>query len=172
MKFSFLNTTREQSVKVLNGTLRHYHVRKSLEWANPVWKPCSSFSSMPRGGPLRICLPEGQTVNGAFYLEVLRLKRRVNRVRPAIVGNWKFHHDNVPSHTCSKVTDYLTQNGVATFPQTPYSPDLAPADFFLFPKVKSSLKGHHHGTLSAVKEACTRTLKDLPESAFQGAFES
>ena len=57
-------------------------------------------------------------------------------------------------------------------PQPPYSPDLAPADFFLFPKVKSSLKGHHHGTLSAVKEACTRTLKDLPESAYQGAFVS
>ncbi|XP_033609194.1 uncharacterized protein LOC117282682 [Cryptotermes secundus] len=55
---------------------------------------------------------------------------------------------------------------------TPYSPDLAPADFFLFSKVKSSPKGHHHRTLSAVKEACTRTLKDLPESACQGAFVS
>ncbi|XP_023723477.1 protein GVQW3-like [Cryptotermes secundus] len=57
-------------------------------------------------------------------------------------------------------------------PQPPCSPDLAPADFFLFPKVKSSLKGHHHGTLSAIKEACTRTLKDLPESAYQGTFVS
>ena len=81
------------------------------------------------------------------------------------------HHDNTPSQTCSKVTDYLTQNGVATIPQLPCSPDLAPADFFLFPKMKSSLKGHHHGTPSAVKEASTRTLKDLPVSAYQGAFE-
>jgi histone-lysine N-methyltransferase SETMAR len=105
---------------------------------------------------------EGQTVKGAFYLEVLRrMKRRVNRVRPAIAGNRKLHHDNAPSHTCSKVTDYLTKIGIATVPQPPYSPDLAPADFFLFPKVKSSLKGHLHGTVSAVKEACTRTLKDL-----------
>ena len=109
----------------------------------------------------------------AFYLEVLRrLKKRVNRVRSAIAGNWKLHHDNAPSHTCSTVTEYLTINGITTIPQPPYSPDLAPADFFLFPKVKSSLKGHNHGTLSAVKEACTRTLKDVPESAYQGAFES
>ena len=81
-------------------------------------------------------VPEGQTVNGAFYLEVLRkLKRRVNWVRPAIAGNWKLHHANATSQTCSKVTDYLTQNGVVTIPQPPDSPDLAPTDFFLFPKV-------------------------------------
>jgi transposase len=112
-------------------------------------------------------------ITGAFCLKVLRrLKRRVNRVRSAIAGNWKLHHDNAPSHTCSTVTEYLTINGITTIPQPPYSPDLAPADFFLFPKVKSSLKGHNHGTLSAVKEACTRTLKDVPESVYQGAFES
>ena len=82
--------------------------------------------------------PERQTVNGAFYLEVLRrLKRRVDRVKPAIAGNWKLHHDNAPS---SKVTDYLTQNGVATIPQPPYSPHLAPAEFFLLPKVNTPSK--------------------------------
>ncbi|GFX85434.1 putative DD34D transposase [Trichonephila clavipes] len=45
-------------------------------------------------------VPEGQAVNGAFYMEVLkRLKRRVNRVRPEISANWKLHHDKAPSHT-------------------------------------------------------------------------
>ena len=118
-------------------------------------------------------VPEGQTVNGDFYLEVLkRLKRRVNRVRPEIAENWKLHHDNAPSHTCSKVIEFLAQNGIATIPQPPYSPDVAPADYFLFPKLKSSLKGRRHGSLNDVKEACTRSLKDLPESAYQGAFES
>jgi len=58
-------------------------------------------------------------MNGDFYLVLRRLKRRVNRVRPAIAGNWKLHHDNAPNHTCSKVTDYLTQNGVAMIPQPP-----------------------------------------------------
>lgn len=118
-------------------------------------------------------VPEGQTVNADFYLEVLkRLKQRVNRVRPTIAGNWKLHHDNAPSHTSSKVTAYLTQIGVPTIPQPPYSPDMAPADFFLFPKVKSALKGHHHGTISVVKQATTRCLKEVPESAYQGAFEA
>lgn len=62
-------------------------------------------------------------------------------------------------------------NGIGTILQVLNSPYMVPPDYFLLPKVKSSYKWHH-GTLSAVKEACTSTLKDLPESAYQGAFES
>lgn len=36
-----------------------------------------------------------------------RLKRKVNRVRSSIDGNWKVHRDNILSHTRSKATDYL-----------------------------------------------------------------
>ncbi|GFU67138.1 mariner Mos1 transposase [Trichonephila clavipes] len=118
-------------------------------------------------------VPEGQTVNGAFYVEVLkRLKRWVNRVRPEISANWKLHHDNAPSHTCFVVTEHLTKNGIVTIPQPPYSPDLAPADFFLFPKVKTALKGCHQGTLDDVKRACTHALKDVSVGDFQGAYET
>ncbi|GFW95487.1 mariner Mos1 transposase [Trichonephila clavipes] len=117
-------------------------------------------------------VPEGQTVNGAFYVEVLkRLKRRVNRVRPEISASWKLHHDNAPSHTCFVVTEHLTKNGIVTIPQPPYSPDLAPEDLFLFPKVKTALKGRHHRTLDDVKRACTHALKDVSVGDFQGAYE-
>ncbi|GFX69097.1 uncharacterized protein TNCV_4945961 [Trichonephila clavipes] len=75
--------------------------------------------------------PEGQTVNGAFYVEVLkRFKRWVNRGRSEISANWKLHHDNAPSHTCFVVTEYLTKNGIATIPQPPYSSYLVPANLF------------------------------------------
>ena len=40
-----------------------------------------------------------------------------------------------------KVTDFLTKNDVKIINHTPYSPDLVPADYFLFPKVKSALSG-------------------------------
>lgn len=55
-------------------------------------------------------------------------------------------------------------------PPSRCGPDLAPTDIFLFLAVKSFLKWHHHGTLSAVREACTRTLNDLPELAYKGAL--
>lgn len=116
-------------------------------------------------------VPEGRTVTGAFYVEVLkRLQRRVNRVRPQIAANWRIHHDNAPSHTSFVVNEHLAKQGIVTIPQPPYSPDLAPADFFLFPKVKTALKGRHYGTLDAVKAACTRALKDVSVTDFHGAF--
>ncbi|PRD32745.1 UNVERIFIED_CONTAM: Histone-lysine N-methyltransferase SETMAR [Trichonephila clavipes] len=85
---------------------------------------------------------------------------------------YRLHHNNASSHTCFVVTEHLTKNGFVTIPQPPYSPDLAPADFFLFRKGKTALKGHHHRTLDNVKRACTHALKDVSVSDFQGAYEA
>lgn len=116
-------------------------------------------------------VPTGTTVNAAFYVEVLkRLKQRVNRVRPAIKDSWRLHHDNAPSHTAFVVGDYLTRINVAVVPQPPYSPDVAPADFFLFPHVKRALKGQHLESIPNIIATTTRTLKGIPEQAFQDAF--
>lgn len=83
----------------------------------------------------------GTTVNSKFYVEVLkRLKRRVQRIRLDIADNWKLHHDNVRAHSAFIVTDYLVKAGLPTIPQPLYSPDLAPPDFFLFPRLKTPLK--------------------------------
>ncbi|XP_071453429.1 protein GVQW3-like [Hetaerina americana] len=117
-------------------------------------------------------VPERQTLNAAFYVQVLdRLRKRVACVRPAIKDIWRLHHDNVPSHTALVVSDFLAKHGVATLPHPPYSPDLAPPDFFLFPKIKRSLKGMRYGTLDAVKEAVTICLREVPDDAFAGAFQ-
>ncbi|GFS79947.1 HTH_48 domain-containing protein [Trichonephila clavipes] len=66
----------------------------------------------------------------------------------------------------------LDKNGIVTIPQSPYSPNLSPADFFLIPKGKTALKGCHHGTLDDVKRACTHALKDVSVGDFQGAYET
>ncbi|GFV15232.1 HTH_48 domain-containing protein [Trichonephila clavipes] len=83
-----------------------------------------------------------------------------------ISANWKLHPDNAPCHTCFVVTEHLTKKDIVTIPQSPYSPDLAPADSFLF------LKGRHHGTLDDVKRACTHALTDVSVGDFQGAYEA
>ena len=41
-----------------------------------------------------------------------------------------------PVHNSILVTVYLTKMGIKTVPQPPYSPDLAPCDFSLFPKLR------------------------------------
>ena len=57
-------------------------------------------------------------------------------------------------------------------PMLPYFQDLAPADFFLFPKLKSSLKGRRFQTVEEIEEHSTRYLHAIPQNTFQDAFQN
>jgi hypothetical protein len=53
----------------------------------------------------------------------------------------QLHHDNAPAHSTALVQAFLAKYHVTQVCQPPYSPDLAPCDFWLFPKLKLLLKG-------------------------------
>ena len=65
------------------------------------------------------------------------------------------------------MTDYLTKMGINTVPQSPYSPEFAPCDFWLFPK----LRGCRYETIEEMKEAVTKVINMLTQADFHGAFE-
>ena len=69
-------------------------------------------------------------------------RKRFRWKRPALfkLGQWHFQQDTAPVHNSILVTDFLTKMGIKTFHQPPYSPDLAPCDFWLFPKLKEKLQ--------------------------------
>ena len=103
---------------------------------------CVLFDSM--GIVHKEWVPTGQTVNQYYYKHILeRLRKRVIRIHPNISTNWILHHDNAPAHAAFSGVQFLTSKGITVMPQPPYSPDLAPCDFFLFQKAKSAMKGHH-----------------------------
>jgi transposase len=52
----------------------------------------------------------------------------------------------------------------------PYSPDLSPADNFLFPKLKMKLKGLHFADVAEIQEAVTDELKKVQKEEFSAAF--
>jgi hypothetical protein len=56
------------------------------------------------------------------------------------------------------VWEFLAQNNITILPHPPFSPGLAPCDFFLFPKFKTHLKGHHFGRVENVQAPATRSL--------------
>lgn len=119
-------------------------------------------------------VPEGRTVNGAFYLEVLkRLQARVRRVRPELhrSKSWILHHDDAPAHSCILVRDWIAKNGIITIEHPPYSPDLAPCDFFLFPKIKKDMKDHHWGSRDEVEAVTTRSLQGVTSEEFDQCFK-
>ena len=57
--------------------------------------------------------------------------------------------------------------GIKTVPQPPYSPDLTPCDFWLFPK----LRGCRHETIEEIKEAAKKVIDTLTQEDFHGAFQ-
>ena len=50
------------------------------------------------------------------------------------------------------VTDYLTKMGIKTVPHPPYSPDIAPCAFGLFPKLKEKLRGCRYETIDTLTQ--------------------
>ena len=89
-------------------------------------------------------VPRGQTVNAAFYAEVLKsLRENVRRKRTDQWRNntWLLHHDNAPAHAALLTWRFLTDSNMTVVPHTPYSPDLAPSDFSYIQNWKWSLRG-------------------------------
>ena len=150
------DTKRQGSQWKHAGSLRPKKARESKSIHKLLMTPFFDSTGMI----YKHCISNGQTVNKEYYVEVLKeFSKRFRRKRPALFksGQWHFHQDNAPVHNSILVTDYLTKMGIKTVPQPPYSPDLAPCDFCLFPK----LRGCRYETIEEMKEAVTQVIDTL-----------
>ncbi len=117
-------------------------------------------------------VPSKTTVNSEYYIRVLKnLRKHVQRKRPSISKTWVLHHDNARPHTAHKVTEFLAKYGIRTFPQPPYSPDLAPCDFALFPKLKEELRGRRFSSDQEVVNTVQGVFKQLDSKFFKDTYE-
>ena len=95
-------------------------------------------------------VPCGQMINKQLHQEVLtHLRDAVRRKRPELWQNqaWMLYHNNALAHTSLLICSYLAKHQTSIVPHPPYSPALAPGDFFLFPKLKTTLKGCRFQTI-------------------------
>jgi hypothetical protein len=67
--------------------------------------------------------------------EVVRIKWR-----ELSTNDWILHHDSAPAHKALSVKHFRPQKSITEVEHTPYAPDLAPNDFWLFTQIKSALK--------------------------------
>jgi len=88
-------------------------------------------------------LEHGRTITGTYYADLigkcraaLKEKRR-GKLRRGVL----FHQDNAPAHTSSQAMTAIRNAGFELLRHPSYSPDLAPSDFYLFPKLKEFMKG-------------------------------
>jgi histone-lysine N-methyltransferase SETMAR len=80
-------------------------------------------------------------------------------------------HDNAPAHKAASVCQFLTPKNVTTLYHPPYSPDLSPPDYFLFPKLKMKLKVLHFADVAEIQEAVTDELKKAQKEEFSATFQ-
>ena len=100
-------------------------------------------------------------------ISALRKKRRHMYEN---IENCILHHDNATSHTARDTKLTIDIIGMRTQPHPPYSPDLAPCDFALFPHLKDQLRGNHFQNLEHLKTACNNVFSSLPKEWFVNVF--
>ena len=88
-------------------------------------------------------LPKRSTITGVYYANLLdQLRTTIRRKsRGKLSKGVLLQQDKVRVHTCKVAMDAVERNGYELIP--PYSPDLAPSDFFLFPNLKKNIRGLH-----------------------------
>jgi hypothetical protein len=118
-------------------------------------------------------LEQGQTLNQHCYSEILaRLREAVHRRRPELWPDaWILHHDNAPAHDMLAVWEFLAKKSILKLDHPMYSPDLAPCNFWLLPKLKTTLKGHRFSDIADILEHATTILNSIPKEEFQKCFE-
>ena len=75
-------------------------------------------------------------------------------------------HDNAPVHMYAKSQATIRQRGFQQLNHPPYSPDLAPSDYFLFRVMKKILRGKRFSGDEEVKEAVTTWFEEQSKHFF------
>lgn len=115
-------------------------------------------------------LPENQTINAAKYCEQLdRLREAVAKKRPELANRRgvTFHHDNARPHTSLRTREKLLEFSWDVLPHPPYSPDLAPSDYYLFRSLQNSLDGKNFPNPDAMKIHLERFFAEKPKTFWE-----
>jgi hypothetical protein len=123
-------------------------------------------------------IPQDQTVNQAYYVEILKRSREtMRRKRPEFWPNdWILHLDHAPAHTALPIIQFLAQKSITEMGHLSSSPYLAPNDFWLFPEIKYALKGRIFLDIKDIQEKNNKksvkmTQKVIPHQEFQKCFQ-
>ena len=125
------------------------------------------------GPVVQVPCPSGHTVTGRFYKNsVLNKVKEFYNKKPPSKGWSGVHlfHDNASSHKCEVVKSFLASEKMKVLNHPPYSPDLSPCDFFLFPRLKKMLSGNKYMSRISLGNAIYQCLQQIPKEDNLSAF--
>ncbi len=116
---------------------------------------------------------QNDTVHAETDIQLLqRLRERIRHKCPDLLCTKEFliHHDNASPYMVNNTMDYLRDNNMQLLPHPPNNPDLAPVDYFLFGRLKSSLRGHRFQNVDDMQTAVFRELQAINKQEFHDAL--
>ena len=108
-----------------------------------------------------------------IYVDILRrLWDAVRRKRPEMwrTNIWFLLHDNDSAYPSVLIKDFVATNNVTFLEHPTFSPDLASADFYPFPRLKSALKAQRFSDAIDITRNASEELKRLSRNGFQECF--
>lgn len=125
-------------------------------------------------GPLLVdFMPPKSTITGQYYSDLLTKLREaiMEKRRGKVTRGVLLLHDNAPPHKSTIAQEKLRELKFEQLPHPPYSPDLAPSDFHVFPKMKMDLKGRKFSSDDQVKDAVMTWLNSMSMSFWQKGID-
>jgi histone-lysine N-methyltransferase SETMAR len=138
------------------------------------FEPKTLFSLFFRSkGPLLIhAVGKEQTVDKFYYIAncLKPVVKEVRKQRPKKgLKGMRLLHDNAKPHDNPEVFSYLKDEGLAVIPHPPYSPDLAPCDFWLNDYIKRNLDDHEDA--KSLRLAVTKLMREIPKEEYRKTFQ-
>jgi len=117
----------------------------------------------PNGFTISKVLPQDQKFNSEYFInEILQpIYKELSSVAEELGKTITLHFDNARAHTSRKVQEYMNSHNMKRAVQPPYSPDIAPSDFYLFGYLKDCLKGSKFDTPEELKFAIDHLLLSI-----------
>lgn len=159
-----------------------YSRRESKEWKFPEEKPTNALRSgtshrkclmlsifWDSTGVIKMDFTTGN-INSEYYVGLLRDTRRLRR-KPHNQQLFLLH-DNAPIHTSGQTQQAIQNLGFSQLNQPPYSPDLAPSDFYLFHHLKKHLRGQRFDTKEELRENVQQFFHQQHPDFFKTGFKT
>lgn len=161
--------------------------QESMQWKHHGSPPPRKFKTQASAGKimgtffwdsegllLADYMPHKTTITADVYAEQIRKLRAaiVEKRRGKISKGVLLLHDNAPVHTARKSKAAIRECGFEEIPHPPYSPDLAPSDYYLFRHLKKHLRGRRFSSDDEVKSCVQQWFEGQEPNFFSEGISS
>lgn len=123
-------------------------------------------------GPILVhCVDKGKTIDHQYYIEhcLSPVFEELRRQRPASgTRGIKLLHDNAKPHKHYNTVSFIESNGIQIIDHPPYSPDLAPCDYWLFDYIKQRLNDEPDAI--SLTKSVTKIVNNISHSEYIKTF--